>query len=148
MKELQGKWNYQSFCSFAADVDRTKQPPDVKRPARIAGPWTPPSVMEFTTDEFGKVTGSANLGPIEFKIRGLSNPPNKDISDGIQLVVTVDAAIAQVVTGIKKDAVYNLQGSFLANSDHIVGTVVCISNDLGFQPDGTAGPFVLYPVAA
>ena len=30
MKELQGKWNYQSFVSLAAIVDRAKVPPDVK----------------------------------------------------------------------------------------------------------------------
>ena len=50
------------------------------------------------------------------------------------------------VTVEKFAAVYKLRGFFLANSDHIVGTVVAISNDLNFQPDGTSGPFALYPV--
>ena len=68
MKELQGKWNYQSFCSFAAVADRSAAPPaspKVLRPTLLAGPWTPPSIMEFATDSDGKVTGSAELGPLK-----------------------------------------------------------------------------------
>jgi hypothetical protein len=135
VKVLQGKWYYQSFCSFAADVDRTKNPPDVKRPALIAGPWAPSSIMELVTDSAGNVTGTAKLGPIEFKISGSVKPAIDRIPEGVELVVVVE----------KFSAVYNLRGFFLENSDHIVGTVVAISNDLGFQPVGTSGPFVLYP---
>ena len=78
MKELQGKWNYQSFCSFAAVADRSagpNAPPTVMRPALITGPWTPPSVMEFATDLAGKVTGSAELGPLKFMITGARHLP-------------------------------------------------------------------------
>jgi hypothetical protein len=149
MKELQGKWNYQSFCSFAAVADRSaapNAPPTVMRPALITGPWTPPSVMEFATDLAGKVTGSAELGPLKFMITGAITPAVSGIADraanplpeGIDLVVTVE----------KTGSVYNLRGFFLAGSNHIVGTVVAISNDLGLQPAGTSGPFVLYPVSA
>jgi hypothetical protein len=136
MKELQGKWNYQSFVSLAAIVDRAKTPPDVKRPAFIAAPWTPPSVMELVTDASGKVAGSAKLGPYEFKISGSVRPAVDSIPEGVELVVTVESTAT----------VYNLRGYFLTNSDHVVGTVVAISNDLGFQPAGTSGPFILYPV--
>lgn len=136
MKELQGKWNYWSFVSVPADVDRSKTPPDVKRPPLIAGPWTPPSVMEFVTDSAGNITGTAKLGPYEFKIAGSIKRAVEGVPEGIELVVTVE----------KKSSVYNLQGYFLKDSDHIVGSVVAISNDLGFQPAGTSGPFVLYPV--
>ena len=136
MKQIQGKWYYQSFCQSAADVDRSKSPPEVKKPPLIAGPWTPPSIMELVTDAVGNVTGTAKLGPIDFKISGSVKPESDKIPEGIELEVTVE----------KFAAVYKLRGFFLANSDHIVGTVVAISNDLGFQPDGTSGPFVLYPV--
>lgn len=139
MKQIQGKWYYQSFCQFAADVDRSKTPPEVKRPPLIAGPWTsptPPAIMEFVTDAAGNVTGTAKLGPIEFKIGGSVKPGGDQILEGVELSVTVE----------KFAAVYKLRGFFLANSDHIVGTVVAISNDLNFQPDGTSGPFALYPV--
>ncbi|MCY2967857.1 MAG: hypothetical protein NT069_30220 [Planctomycetota bacterium] len=136
MSELQGKWYYQSFCPFAADVDRTKSPPELKRQALIAGPWTPTSIMEFKTDSSGIVSGTAKLGPYEFKITGSVKPAAGNIPDGIELVVTVE----------KSSTVYNLRGFFLANSDHVVGSVVALSNDLGYQPAGTSGPFVLFPV--
>jgi hypothetical protein len=136
VKELQGKWNYQSFCPFAAIVDRTKTPPEVKRPALIAGPWTPPAIMEFVTDASGKVTGHAKAGPFEFKIGGSVKPEANGIPEGIELTVTVESISAE----------YSLRGFFLTDSDHIVGTVVTIGNDLGSQPIGTSGPFVLYPV--
>ncbi len=101
--------------------------------------------MEFVTDSAGNVTGNAKLGPIEIMIEGSITPPAAGIperaanplAEGIELVITVAS------TG----SVYNLRGYFLTGSDHIVGTVVSISNDLGLQPVGTSGPFVLYPVS-
>jgi hypothetical protein len=147
MKELQGNWHYQSFVSVPADVDRTKPPTDPeheKRPALIASAWTPPSVMDFVTDAGGNITGSAQLkvsatDTLEFGIKGSIKPAvDAWIPEGIELVVTV----AQTTS------VYHLRGYFLKDSDHIVGTVVAVSNDLAFQrqPVGTSGPFVLYPV--
>ena len=142
MKELKGKWNYQSFVSVPADVDRSKPPTDpehIKRPALIASAWTPPSEMDFTTDSSGNIKGTANLGRIVFEITGTIKPAlDAWIPEGIDLVVTVAMT----------SSVYHLRGYFLKDSDHIVGTVVAISNDLAFQPHpvGTSGPFVLYPV--
>lgn len=147
MNSLQGKWNYQSFTSLGAQFNREEgKPPEVKVPTQLSAAWTPPAIMDFSTDDSGKVIGTANLDGIQFKIVGASNPPDNSLPEGIQLLVTVDAAFASAVTGIAADSVYKLQGSFLKDSDHIVGTVVCVSNDLGFQPDGTSGAFVLYPV--
>lgn len=148
MRTLQGKWNYQSFCSSGAVADRsapTPNPPMVLRAPLVAAPWTPASIMEFATDPEGKISGSANLGPIEFKIIGSITPaleglPERaaaPLPEGVDLVVTVAA------TG----SVYNIRGYFLPDSNHIVGTVVAIANDLGLQPPGTSGPCVLYPVA-
>ena len=135
MTEIQGKWHYQSFCQFAGEVDTSKNPPEVKKLPLIAGPWAPPAVMELVKDAAGNITGTAKLGPIESKVSGSVKPTRDNIPEGIELVVTVE----------RFKAIYKLQGFFLANSDHIVGTVVAISNDLGYQPDGTSGPFVLYP---
>ena len=74
--------------------------------------------MEFVTDASGKVTGNAKLGPFEFKIGGSVKPAVDSIPEGVELVVTVERVAA----------VYNLRGFFLANSDHIVGTVVSVGN--------------------
>ena len=71
---------------------------------------------------------------VEFKISGSVQRAVDSIPEGVELVVTVESVAAM----------YNLRGFFLANSDQIVGTVVSIGNDLGFQPVGTSGPFVLY----
>ena len=139
MSELQGKWNYQSFVSIPAIVDTSKPlPPNELRAALIAAPWTKPSVMDFVTDVFGNITGTAQLGPLVFNITGSIKPAESDIPEGIELVVTVTVSSAI--------SIYHLRGYFLQNSDHIVGSVVSISNDLGHQPVGTSGPFVLYPV--
>lgn len=102
--------------------------------------------MEFSTDASGVVTGSAKLGPYDFKIKGEITRPEAPIADrgagalpeGVYLRITVPTKSGE--------AEYRLQGYFLTDSNHIVGTVVAVSNDLGFQPDGTSGPFVLYPV--
>lgn len=94
--------------------------------------------MEFVTDGAGAVTGSAKLGPIDFKITGDIKPAAGPIPEGVELVVTVE----------KLAATYSLRGFFLVDSDHVVGTVVALANDLGFQPVGTSGPFVLFPVRA
>jgi len=71
-------------------------------------------------------------------VAGIADRAANPLPEGIDLVVTVE----------KTGSVYNLRGFFLAGSNHIVGTVVAISNDLGLQPAGTSGPFVLYPVSA
>jgi len=92
--------------------------------------------MEFATDGSGKVTGNAKAGSFEFKIDGSVKPAANGIPEGVELTVTVESIAAE----------YNLRGFFLTDSDHIVGTVVSIGNDLGLQPVGTSGPFVLYPV--
>jgi hypothetical protein len=146
MKKLEGKWNYQSFCSFAAVADRSAvppSPPTVLRPQLLAGPWAPPAIMEFETDSNGKVTGKTELGPLKFEISGSITPAISGIPD--RAANPVPEGIELVVTVPKTDSVYNIRGFFLADSNHIVGTVVAISNDLGMQPAGTSGPFVLYP---
>ena len=146
MKTLDGKWNYLSFVAKPAEVDRSSLLPKVKEPANLCAEWTPPSVMDFTTDDSGQVTGKARLGPIHFSIAGSVTQPTDESLGGVELSVTVDSLVARHVTGINQEAVYKLAGSFLPNSTHIVGNVVGVSNDLGFMPDGASGPFVLYPV--
>ena len=100
------------------------------------------AVLELTTDADGAVTGSGTLGPYDFEITGTVTPAAEPFPDGVRLPDGVEL----VVTAEQVGATYNLRGYFLADSDHVVGTVVSLGNDLGFQPAGTSGPFVLYPV--
>ncbi len=142
MRTLQGRWYYQSFAALVADADRSKTPPEVKRPPLIAAPWTPRAVMELATDAAGVVTGTAKLRDVEFKIKGAIKPATGPFPDGIQLPEGVELTV--VVERFA--ATYSLRGYFLEDSDHVVGTVAGLGNDLGLQPAGTSGPFVLYPV--
>ena len=141
-RALRGQWYYQSFVARPAEVDSSQTPPKVERPPLIAAPWTPRVVMELTTDADGKVTGSGTLGPFEVEITGAVTPAAGPSPDGVRL----PAGVELVVTVKQRGATYNLRGYFLADSDHVVGTVVSLGNDLGFQPAGTSGPFVLRPV--
>lgn len=132
MPSLTGKWNYQSFVAVPAGMDGLKSP-------QIAAPWTPPAVMEFSTDGTGAITGSAQLvtpaGSVDFKIAGKLLPAEGSLPEGIELKVTVEKVAAS----------YSLRGYFVKDSDHIVGSVVALSNDLRGRPPGTSGPFILYP---
>jgi hypothetical protein len=145
MAALNGKYNYQSFVANAAVADRSAGldvPPKVIRPPQLAALWTPSSLIEFCT-EAGLVTGSGKLGPLEVKIDGKITAAEAPILDraanplpeGVELTITIPGTRAS----------YRLRGYFLKDSDHVVGTVVAISGDLGLQPDGTSGPFILYP---
>jgi hypothetical protein len=135
MGALNGRWSYRSFCPLAATD---------KFPAQIAGPWTRVLVMELAT-EGDKVSGSAAIGPgASLRINGSVTPAVLDAPGGRELL---PEGVELVVDGVA-GAVYNLRGFFTPGSDHIVGTVVAVSNDLGRQPVGTSGPFVLFPVRA
>jgi hypothetical protein len=138
VNEINGKWWYQSFCPLAAIVDRTQSPPKVQLSAQIAGPWTPSTIMEFKT-EADKIAGSAKLGSYTFKINGSLTP----VIDSTGFKIPKGFELTIVVDGIPTE--YKLRGFFLINTKHLVGTVVAIRNDLGGQPDGTSGPFLLFP---
>jgi hypothetical protein len=53
------------------------------------------------------------------------------------------------LTGTLGESVNDIQGCFIAGSATplVVGTVTAVKNDPAKQPDGTSGPFVLFPVA-
>lgn len=103
----------------------------------MAGPWTPPLTMELVTDASGKVTGSGMILSLRADIEGVVKAATGGVPETVELSVTVAGGAAA--------AVYHLQGCFLADSDHVVGTVVSLGNDLAMQPIGTSGPFALYP---
>jgi len=135
MATLNGKYHYRSFTA------REGTAPSVK--AEIAAPWTPPGVLEVTTDGNGKVTGTLSFppfSPVVFTVTGSVTAPSGDIPEGVLL------------KGEASSAVYDIRGFFLSDkgSDHIVGTVVAIQNDLGPspRPNGTSGPFYLFPITS
>jgi hypothetical protein len=102
----------------------------------LATPWSPPgSVLEVTTSESGNVTGILSLAPnIALKVSGRIIPATSKAPTGIEL------------TGEGLSSINRIKGFFIPGSDHVVGTVMCVANDLAKQPNGTAGPFVLFPL--
>lgn len=134
MATLNGKYFYRSFTSRAGTAVPSVKP-------EIAAPWTPPGVLEVATDENGKVAGTLSFPgytPTVFTVTGSVTPATGDTPEGILL------------KGEASFAVYDIRGFFLADrgSDHVIGTVVAIQNDLGLspRPNGTSGPFYLFPV--
>ena len=123
-------------------MDASQTPPEVERPPLIAAPWTPRAVLELTTDAEGAVTGSGTLGPYEFEIAGAVTPAAGPSPDGVEL----PAGVELVVTEKRSGAIDHLRGDFPADSDHVVGTVVSLGDDLGLPPAGTSGPFVFLPI--
>ena len=52
------------------------------------------------------------------------------------------------LTGEGLTSVNRIKGFFIPGSDNVVGTIMCVANDLLKRPTGTLGPFVLFPVKA
>jgi hypothetical protein len=132
MAELNGMWVYQSFR------------PNIDPPLPLV-PWAPPGKLSVTTDATGKVDGKLTI-PL---------PPGAPVPE---LVLTVSGSITPAVAGKAPEgieltgkggheSVNAIRGYFIAGSAGplVVGTVTAIKNDPGRQPDGTSGPFVLFP---
>ncbi len=127
MTNLNGKWNYRSFCPRAGTATT---------PPQIAAPWTPPGVLSVTTDANGAVTGTLDFPANQINVTGSVTAASKEqgLPPGIDL------------TGVCGSAIYKIRGYFIDGSDHIVGALVSTQDDLVKRPVGTSGPFILFPV--
>ena len=130
---LNGKWSYRSF----------RHEPIVLKDGQVEGnpelakPWSPPGVLDVATGETGEVMGTLTFGPgIALKVSG-------------KIIPATDKDPAAVdLTGEGLTSVNKIKGFFIPGSDHVVGTIMCVANDLLKQPNGTVGPFVLFPIKA
>lgn len=124
------RWTYRSFRHDPIVVDDGK----VAEPLQLALPWSPPGVLEADVADSGEVSGRLTFGrqavlAVTGRITSARAP--------------LPAAIELVAEGL--GSAYRIKGFFVPETDHIVGTVVCLANDLAKQPVGTAGAFVLFP---
>jgi hypothetical protein len=128
---LKGKWTYRSFRHDPIIV----KDGHVEGNPELATPWSPPGVLEVDTSEAGEVTGKLTFTKeVVLDIKG-------------HIIPATDKAPASVeLTGELHSSVNKLKGFFIPGSDHIVGTILSIADDIGKQPVGTAGPFVLFPI--
>lgn len=128
MTSINGQWHYRSFCPARGTNEKT---------AQIAAPWSPAGVMDVVTDAAGNVHGelvflAGQPNEVRLTITGAITAEKDDLPEGVEL-------IGEGPFG----STTQLRGYFIAGQQ-IVGTVVALKNDLGRQPPGTSGPFLLY----
>jgi hypothetical protein len=130
---LNGKWAYSSF-RHAPIVMMNGQ---VEGNPELALPWAAGGILDVATSESGEVHGTLSFGgrPI-LKVSGKTFPAANNAPPGVEL------------TGEGLSSVNKIKGYFIPDSDHVVGTILCLVNDPGKQPNGTIGPFVLFPIKA
>ena len=128
---LNGRWAYRSF-RHAPIVVKDGQ---VQGTPELATPWSPPGMLEVTTDLEGDVNGILTFGPgIALKVSGRVHPATDKSPASVEL------------TGEGLGSINRIKGHFVPGSDHVIGTILCVANDLLKQPNGTLGPFVLWPI--
>jgi len=130
---LNGKWSYRSFRHEPIVLKNGQ----VEGNPELATPWSPPGVLEVATGETGEVMGTLTFAPdVALKVSGKIIPATDKCPASVEL------------TGEGLTSVNKIKGFFIPGSDHVVGTIMCVANDLSKQRNGTVGPFVLFPMKA
>lgn len=140
---LNGKWSYRSFRQDSIVVKDGR----VEGTPALATPWSPPGVLEVVTNDRGEVTGTLTFSPktltfspkIVLDVFGNVIPATDKAPPAVRLIGKVE--LAEGVISINR-----IEGFFVPDSDHVVGTIMCEQNDPLSHPNGTAGPFVLVPM--
>ena len=127
---FKGKWIYRSFYHDPIIVENGS----VIGSPELLAPWSPSGVLDVDTNASGEVSGKLTFtSEIVLDIKGHITPAVGKVPPSIEL-------IGEFNTSINK-----IKGFFIPDSDHIVGTILCMANDIAKQPVGTIGPFVLFP---
>jgi len=128
--QLKGKWIYRSFRHDPIIVENDCV---IGNPELLL-PWSPAGVLDVDTNASGEISGKLTFtAEIVLDIKGNITPAVGKVPPSIEL-------IGEFHTSINK-----IKGFFIPDSDHIVGTILCMANDIAKQPVGTIGPFVLFP---
>ena len=124
---LNGKWHYRSF----------RHEPIVVKDGQVHGnpelaiPWSPPGVLDVSTSEAGEVTGKLTFAAAPGLVLKVSG----------KIVPATDRCPASVeLTGEAGPSVNKIKGFFIPESDHVVGTIMSVANDLLKQPSHLCGP--------
>ncbi|MBS1824410.1 MAG: hypothetical protein JST93_03730 [Acidobacteria bacterium] len=122
MQTLNGKFHYRSYCPAAGTATN---------PSSIAAPWAPPGQLTATTDASGAISGTLEFAPaVKLEVKGVVTPAANGSPEGVDL------------TAEGLGATYLVRGYFGANGS-IAGCVLAVKGDLGKQPAGTLGSFLL-----
>ena len=141
---LKGKW---AFRSFRHDPIIVKDG-HVEGDPVLATPWTPPGTLVVDTDERGEVEGKLTFDLPPGAPPGAPAASLKITGNIIPATAKSPAGVELTGTGVGVPAVYEVKGFFVPGSDHVVGTVLSMANDLAKQDVGTAGAFALFPAKA
>jgi hypothetical protein len=130
---LNGSWSYRSYRHDPIVVENG----EVLGEPELAVAWSPRGVLVARTGADGTVAGTLTFAPgVVLEVSGRVDP-------------ATDACPASVtLTGEGLGSVNRLKGFFIPESGHVVGTILCTAHDLLKRPNGTAGPFVLVPIAS
>jgi hypothetical protein len=132
---LNGTWCYRSFRHAPIVLMNGK----VDGEPELAALWSPAGVLEVATSETGEVRGTLTFAP------GIAlNVSGKIIPAAGKAPAAVELTGEGTVGGLS--SVNKIKGFFIPGSDHVVGTILAVTNDLARHPNGTIGPFVLYPM--
>jgi hypothetical protein len=133
-KTLNGKWSYRSFRHDPIVVKDGQ----VEGNPELASPWSPPGELHVETGDNGEVSGILIFVPgrVELKVVGSITPATEKLPASVELTATFQSNINKI------------KGIFLEGTDNVVGTVIVLAGDLAGAPNGTAGPFILFPIRA
>jgi len=128
---LSGSFLYRSFYNGPIETDDGK----VTGSPVLANPWTPVGTLDVTSDaDTGDVVGKLAFSPtVVLDISGKTLPATSSQPASFEL------------KGEGVGSVYQIRGWFVPDSDHFVGSVLCLAGDLARLPVGTVGPFILFP---
>jgi hypothetical protein len=137
--KIEGQWKFQSYFNRYNGASGALQLEVV--------PWTPPGALRLSKGSDGKLSGSMTFMTSTLSIEGeltpalageapsASSPGKLPTPEGVRMIGTL------------AETKYEIRGYFVG-PDEIVGTSLCIHDDLAKQPDGTRGPFVLVRVSS
>jgi hypothetical protein len=139
MVNLNGTWIYQSFR------------PSMAPPSPLL-PWSAAARLVVTTDATGKVEGKLTIPlppgkPVPELVMAISGSITPAVSTPFGLIPEGVRLTGKCNLGDDRVSINDLIGYFVAGgaSPVIVGMIWAVQNDPAEQPDGTSGPFVLFP---
>jgi hypothetical protein len=137
--QLDGKWIH---LSFRNDQIAPANALDTGQPI-LAAPWAPPGEFLVTTNANGEVSGSLLFSRVSVTLT-VTGKVSDEVGAGVMVPWPLPPSV--VLTATVAETEYRLRGWFIPDSNVIVGTVLCVKNDLAKAPDGTLGPWVLTKV--
>jgi hypothetical protein len=130
---MKGKWAYRSFRHEPIALKNGQ----VEGNPELAIPWSPPGILDVNTGDSGDVRGTLSFATgVVLDVSGKIKASSDKCPASVELI------------GEGFYSVNKIKGFFIPGSDHVVGTIMCLTNDLLRLPNGTLGPFVLFPLKA